>query len=255
MKDIKIRCGWVFPDTLYLHGERGNILALEKIAEKMGVEAEIVKINLDDSFNPEDFDLLYFSAGELKRLPSIKEKLNPIRQDLIEYIDQGKPLIVTGNSISYFGQTVEQADGKLVNGLQIIDTDYKENPEVYGDDIYGQIIYNGQAMKVFGNQIQMGDIKVNDEKPFTELYYGYGNDGTTDVEGVQKKNSIFTNILGPLLVLNPWLTEEIIKVAAQKKGLYPKYPELNFDLEKKSLDSKVNYVNNKKTNLTNILKE
>lgn len=251
MNDL-IKVAWLYPDTLYLHGERGNILALEKIAREMGVAVSVTKIDLGDKFDPEDFDILYVSAGELSRLKSIRNELSPVRDDLLEFINSGRPMIVTGNSINFFGNNVKLKNGSLEPGLSLIDIDSVENEAVYGDDILLSTIYNGQAMTIVGNQIQMADVEVKDEKPFGELKYGYGNNGETVNEGVIKNNSIFTNTLGPLLVSNPWLTEEILKVACTNKKIYPNYPELKFDLEKKSLESKKNYIKNKKTNLTNV---
>lgn len=250
--DNTIKIAWLFPDTLYLHGERGNLLAFSEIAKKMGLNADIKKIGLEDDFVPSDFDIIYASAGELNRLDSVREKLMPLRDQLIEFIQNDRPLIVTGNTVQFFGEQVFKKDHTIDHGVDLINIDSTENPSVYGDDILIQAIYNGQAMKLFGNQIQMADLDIKDEKPFGEILYGYGNNGKTVFEGVQKNNSIFTNMLGPLLVLNPWLTEEILKVAANNKGIYPNYPELVFELEKKSLDSKTDYTMNKKTNLTNL---
>jgi CobQ-like glutamine amidotransferase family enzyme len=89
------------------------------------------------------------------------------------------------------------------------------------------------------------------EKPFGNIIYGFGNTGKDRNEGIVKYNSIFTNVLGPMLVLNPWLTKEIILKAAEASGLA--VDDFNFDmsLEKKSISCKKPFVLSKKTNLTN----
>ena len=47
MKEEKkrLKIAWLFPDILYLHGERGNILALERLGAMMGLETEVAKID------------------------------------------------------------------------------------------------------------------------------------------------------------------------------------------------------------------
>ena len=45
MNTMKI--AWLFPDTLYLHGERGNILALARFAELAGFQAQIEKVDFE----------------------------------------------------------------------------------------------------------------------------------------------------------------------------------------------------------------
>jgi hypothetical protein len=54
-----------------------------------------------------------------------------------------------------------------------------------------------------------------------------------------------------MLVLNPWLTKEIILKAAEASGI--SVDDFNFDmsLEKKSISCKKTFVLSKKTNLTN----
>ena len=40
----KITIGWMYPDILNLHGERGSLQALERIGANIGVRVEIRKI-------------------------------------------------------------------------------------------------------------------------------------------------------------------------------------------------------------------
>ena len=45
----KLTVGWMYPDVLNLHGERGSVQALENIGSNLGVEVEIRRIeNFDD---------------------------------------------------------------------------------------------------------------------------------------------------------------------------------------------------------------
>ena len=88
------------------------------------------------------------------------------------------------------------------------------------------------------------------EKELGTIIYGFGNnEGST--EGIVKKNSIFTNLLGPALVLNPWLTVEMIKRAAAAGNLEISETDIDMDLEMKSLEVKKAFALNKKTNLKN----
>ena len=42
-----LKVAWLFPDTLYLHGERGNILALNRFIKAAGMIPVIEKIDFD----------------------------------------------------------------------------------------------------------------------------------------------------------------------------------------------------------------
>lgn len=249
MREIKI--AWMYPDTLYLHGERGNLLALERVARSAGLEAVIEKIDFDDEFNPMDCDVIFFPPGEITYFETVKRDLVKVRPMLIEFINSGKPMLVTGTTVGLFCREIIRNDGTRIEGLGLIDSIYRENNAVYGDDLLSTAEYNGKNLELVANQIQMGDIELNDAAPFGYLVYGYGNNGKDRNEGIRLENSIFTNSLGPLLVWNPWLTREIITTALIAGG--EETPKYDFDdsLELKSLEVKKEFILKKATNLTN----
>lgn len=244
----------MFPDTLFLHGERGNVLALERFARLAGLDAETIKVELGTKgFDPAVYDVIFFGPGEVSSFPMLVEELMPAKDKLKAFIDEGRPVIVTGTTEGLFCSKVTRSSGEEFNGLGILKSEFRENEKVYGDDIYFKAEYNGKAMEMIGNQIQMGDLILKDE-PFGELIYGYGNTGQDTLEGAVRGNSIFTGVLGPLLVCHPGLTAEIIKVAAEKAGLKADEAALDaFDdsLERASFDTKKDFIMTKETHLKN----
>ena len=68
---------------------------------------------------------------------------------------------------------------------------------------------------------------------------------------MQVRNAVFTNALGPVLVCNPWLTKEMIRVAAAVRGDGDVPIDADMSLEKKSFEMKKDFNLHKKTNLTN----
>jgi CobQ-like glutamine amidotransferase family enzyme len=84
------------------------------------------------------------------------------------------------------------------------------------------------------------------EKPFGQLMYGFGNTGKDRKEGSVKGNSIFTNTLGPILVLNPWLTKKIVMLCTGCEDF-----DFDMSLEHKSLETKKQFTAGKVSRLTN----
>lgn len=248
----KMNIAWLFPDTLYLHGERGNILALERFAKLGGFEPVVTKIDFEtEDFDPMDYDIIFCPPGELVSYPVILEWLRPYREQFEAFVEAGRPLLVTGTSIALWCSKVLRTDGSSFEGMGILSAEARENEAVYGDDIYFSCIYNGSEMEIIGNQIQMADFINQGEEPFGKLIYGYGNTGKDRDEGFQKKNSIFTNTLGPMLVVSPGLTIEIIKAAAACKGM--EIGDITFDasLEEQSFATKKDFIMSKESRLTN----
>lgn len=250
MNTLKI--AWLFPDTLYLHGERGNILALERYASLFGLKPQTDKIDFDtEDFQPMDYDIIFCPPGEIVSFPVILEYLKPKADGFREFIEAGRPLIATGTSTALWCSRVQRADGTSFDAMGILDAWVQENEAVYGDDVYFSTAYNGTEMEILGNQIQMADLFSETELPFGQLIYGYGNTGKDRREGFVLKNSIFTNALGPVLVTNPWLTAEIIRAAAAAGGMEISDAEPDMELEKKSFATKKEFVLSKETRLTN----
>lgn len=250
MNTLKI--AWLFPDTLYLHGERGNILALQRISALKGLEAVVDKIDFDtEGFDPMDYDIIFCPPGEMVSFPVVLEYLKPLKPRFEEFVSDGRPLIATGTSVGLWCREVQRADGSSFEAMGLLQAAAKENAAVYGDDVYFSCTYGGEEMEIIGNQIQMADLVSEGGEPFGRLIYGYGNTGKDRCEGFARGNSIFTNALGPMLVTNPWLTEKIVETAAEKAGLEVSGEAVDTSLERKSFDVKKKFIAGKETRLTN----
>ena len=247
-----IKIGWMFENTFSLHGDRGNILAIEKMCKDNKLDVEIVKIDFDIAENDiSDLDMLFFPPGEIVNFPPIVDVMKPHLKELEEFISSGKPLLAVGTTMTLFGKKIIRCNSDDVEGLGIIDVIAHEKEKVYGDDVYYAAEYNGKTHEIIGVQIQMIDLDIQGEKPFGKLFYGYGNTGKDQFEGVIKNNAIFSGTLGPILVTNIWLTKAILEIILKNKGLENIKLKDDFELEKKSFVLKKNLIMSKKTNLTN----
>lgn len=253
IENNSLRVAWLFPDILHLYGERGNMLALGHMADDLGIDLKIDRVGLDTkTFVPDDYDIIFCQPGEIAVFPLVIEYLKPYKADLERFIDDGKVMFVTSTAQGIFGEKVVREDGSEIEGLGIINCEFKEMSMIYADDLYFTTKYgDGNEMEIFGSQIRMTDEISSEEQPFGEILYGYGNCGVDIYEGVLKKNSFFTNTTGPILALNPWLTAKILDICMKRKGESIDESKLDFSLAQKSLDAKKKYTINKDTRLTN----
>ncbi len=255
MKPV-INIAWMYPDTLYLHGERGNVMALVRYAQYLGLEPKIHKIDMGTKgFNPMEYDILFYGPGEITSFKSVIRDIGTYTRSLAEYIASGKILLVTGTTMAMFGERIRRYDpdapnksGEVIEGLCLIPVLSDEREYVFGDDEYIVAEYGGYSMELVGSQIQMADIEFLENSSFRRfgsVIYGRGNNGEDEIEGVVYNNSIFTNMLGPLLVNNPWLTVQILKKAAELKGIEIKAPDPTYNLEVTSLNFKKEFIQEK----------
>ena len=228
---------WLYPDLLNLHGDRGNLMAFERVGKKMGLE---VKINRIDTFAQEiDFDgsdIIFLNAGELKTVGSVVENIKKFGTAIYDYVEAGKPLIAIGTTGAVLIDSTKRADGSIIPGLGIIHGEAIERKAIYGDDLHFALLEDN-AFELMAVQIHIIDFFLaNEDDALGKLVYGKGNNDADLTEGGKYKNAIFTNALGPVFVKNPWYTEKIINEALKAKGLQPAAPieDDSFSIERNS---------------------
>jgi CobQ-like glutamine amidotransferase family enzyme len=209
----KITVGWMYPNLLNLHGERGSVQALTEIGKEMGIEVEILRIeDFDDPIPYEKLDMMMFLPGEIVSFSNLLPTLRT--EEFHTYLNRGGYVLALGTTGLLFGKSILREDGSTVEGLGYLDMTAKERKYVWGDDLHVRI--NATKQELAGSQIQMADVDA--KNPLATTIYGMGNNNT-GAEGARWKNLIYTNCLGPLFVKNPWFAESILKdILLQKAG-------------------------------------
>lgn len=227
---------WMYPDILNLHGDRGNLMALQRVAKLMGLEAQITRIeNYEQPIDYDKADLLFFTSGEVKSVDPIVKRLAKDREALDAYLEAGKMVVAIGTSGAIFANKLTRQDGSVVEGLGVLDMDAVERDAAYGDDLQVKLdAYLDD--EIIGSQIQLVEFHLAGGTRLGTTVYGRGNRLEGKAEGAIYKNVLFTNLLGPALVKNPWFAEALLREVLKTKGaeLPEKLPEETFDLERKS---------------------
>ena len=230
----------MYPDILNLHGERGSLQGLIAVGANLGVEVEIRRIeNFDDPIPFDELDMLAFLPGEITSFKYLVPALAKQMEQLRAYVEKGGYVLGIGTSGVMFGKEIKREDGTVLEGLGLLDMTATERHLVWGDDLLLRVA--DSRHELIGVQIMMADVQTS--QPFGKVIYGYGNNGGKD-EGARYKNLIYTNCVGPLLVKNPWFTEEILKDIILNKflGLQKKKP---YKLACDSFDSAEEFVQSK----------
>lgn len=245
----KLNITWLYPDLLNLHGDRGNLMAFERIGGAMGLD---VKINRVDTFAQEiDFDgsdMIFMNVGEVKTAEPIAKSIRRYGDEIYDFAEADKPIIAIGTSGMTLIKSTQRCDGSVVEGLGILDAKAIERSEVYGNDLHFTLC-DDEKIEIMAVQIQLVDFYLSEMgQALGRLDYGVGNNGKDGTEGAKYKNVIFTNALGPMFVKNPWYTEKIINDALRVKGCEPCEPltKTFFEIERNSFDAVKRFIKRKK---------
>lgn len=176
-----LRVAWLFPGTLNLYGERGNLLALQVEAKRRDIPVRVDRVELGDAptFDPARYDVLIGSPGEIPALGAASDALWPQRERLRDYLTRGGILLSTGSNVALWSHGIDRLDGSFQKGLGLLDVRAQEREFVTGDDLavrYGAP--DGTTQSVISHQIQRLNLYGGpDAEPWAEVSYGYGNCG------------------------------------------------------------------------------
>ena len=137
MSSVTLNLGWLYPDLLNLHGERGSVQAFVRAGENLGIDVQVRRINdFDDPIPFDELDLCLALPGELKTLGFIKPALEAQFGSLMAYLERDGYLLAIGTTGLLFGGDVKRDDGTVWTGLGILETSATEREYVWGDDLH-----------------------------------------------------------------------------------------------------------------------
>ena len=206
----------LYPDLLNVYGDVGNILILKNRAEKRGIKVKIINTSLNDDFDKDNMDIVFFGGGQDYEQSIVSADLMKNKKDSIsKYIEEGKVFIAICGGYQLLGNYYRAPNGEKLPGLGILDI-YTEGGQnrFIGDTV----IYNEKFNETYvGFENHSGRTYINNLSPLGKCLKGYGNNGEDGYEGCIYKNTFCTYFHGSLLSKNPELADRILKLSLDMK--------------------------------------
>lgn len=187
-----ITIAWLYPYELTLYGESGNIKALMYTLDKENIKYKLEIIDKDTKLELDKYDFIYMGSGRPKCLEDVKQHLLPYKEEFLNYIENDKILLATGNAIS------------ILDFLDLYDVKYCKKREVHDVDATTSLC-KGHIVG-FQNTEYLIDSTKN---IIFNINEGIGNKHTM-LEGFMYKNFYATSIIGPILARNDNLNNYFI---------------------------------------------
>ena len=201
----------LFPEIANLHGDNANIEYLAQCRP----DARVVRTGLTDvpAFVTGPVDLVYLGPlteqGQLKAV----ERLRPHRDRLAELIEAGTAFLFTHNALEVLGARIRNDEMDYdAAGVGIFDLESTVR-------MFGR--YNGKVMgtlpglvaehPVLGYKSQFSMVSAEPSvEGFLTADRGIGRNTGTAIEGVRRNNFIGTSLIGPVLIVNPHMTRNLL---------------------------------------------
>lgn len=203
----------LYPDELGVAGDRGNVMAVRERLVRAGTAATVVEHDVGDT-PPSAVDVVIVGSGPLSAMRNVHEDLLANAQALRAFVDAGVPLFAYGAGAELLSHGITLPDGSVLDGLGILPfraerIALRKVGYVLTETRFGGLV--GFEDNASAWHLDRG------ATPLGVLIEGGGNsDGNG--EGVSAGSSIGTQVGGPVLPLNPLLTDAVIGFIAAHAG-------------------------------------
>lgn len=202
----------LFNESCNLFGDSQNVKYLQ--ATLRDTEFKFTALTDTPYFAENDPDLIYIGAMSEETQRKVIEKLIPLRDRLEALVVKGTPILATGNAGEIFCSSIEYTtENRTVAGLGFFNLTVKTN---LFDRYNGKVLGEFDGMQIVGFRSQFsflyGD---NSDCYFVKCLRGCGINRESKLEGLRKNNLICTQIIGPILPLNPLFCEYFIGLSGK----------------------------------------
>lgn len=199
-----IRIVHVFPETLGLFGDSGNVLALRKRAEWRGVGVEVVPVHRGDDI-PANGDIYIIGSGSSSSVRQAAAESVRLASALASAMDNRDAQVVAiGGGLHVLTKRVDWNDGTSVRGAGLIDGVSVPRAQ----RLVGEFVGISEGLDVAGFINSGHDVVTNLEPHIREMH---GLSISTD--GVVFRGILGTHSHGAYLPMNPAIADRILGTA------------------------------------------
>lgn len=197
----------LYPELTNIFGDYANITYLEKCMPK--AKFIYTSINKEPYFIKNKVDMIYLGSMSEEYQKIIVEKLTKYKKNLIECIEKDVIVLFTGMATEIIGNYIIENDKKQ-KCLGLFDVYFERNKTKRHNSL---LLGNFEKFKIVGNKSQFTMMYGDNKYPFIEVHDGcVGMNLNFKYEGIHYRNFFATQLLGPLLILNPYFTDYLIKL-------------------------------------------
>ncbi|MDQ1526736.1 MAG: hypothetical protein QOG18_1349 [Microbacteriaceae bacterium] len=203
----------LYPDELGVAGDRGNAMSIIARLRRADIDVSLVEHHSGDTL-PAEADLVVVGNGPLSAMRNVYGDLVANADRLKSYLAAGVPFFAYGSGAELLSRQITLVDGSGLEGLGMFSFSARRTTKRK----VGYVLADTEVGQIAGFEDNASDWILDDGAvPFGTLVFGGGN-GNGKNEGVRLASSIATQIGGPILPLNPTLTDALIRAIADRRG-------------------------------------
>jgi CobQ-like glutamine amidotransferase family enzyme len=209
-----LRIAHLYPSLLNVAGDGGNLMALQRRAEWRGIPVEVEAVEKGETPDFRDFDIVLFHGGQDVEMAVVAADFSRKAPSLREAVGEGVVVFAVCAGLQLLGHRYVSSAGEEMVGAGILDLETRGGPQRFMQHAACEVEINGVKEVVVGFENHSGLTELGSGcQPFGTVLAGAGNNGRDGFEGARSGNVFATYLHGPVLPKNPWLTDQVLKIA------------------------------------------
>lgn len=206
----------LYPNEMNTYGDRGNILTLKRRMEWSGLSPVIHYHHPGKPF-PREADLVFGGGGQDSAQSDIQRDIHMIGVTLRGLAEAGVPMLMICGMYQLLGHAFITNQGQTIKGIGLIDMVTKAGRK----RLIGNVAVSTEDFgTLYGFENHSGQTFLNPgQDSLGRTTRGNGNNTKDKTEGARIHNIVATYMHGPVLPLNPLLSDWLIETSAQHAGI------------------------------------
>ena len=200
-------------------GDGGNVMAIECRAGWRGIPTEIVPVEVGET--PDFYDLRPESSSRVARTSrcrSPRPTWGSRPRSLREAADQGVVVFAVCAGLQLLGRRYVPSAGEPMEGIALLDLETHAGDQRFMQHVAVEMSVDGVTGTVVGFENHSGLTELGPgAQPIGRMIAGAGNNGRDGTEGAVRDHVYATYLHGPVLPKNPWLADQLIRVALERR--------------------------------------
>lgn len=214
---MSLTLAWLYPDSMSIYGDRGNVIALTRRAEWRGIGVDVWRLPKGERLDVLP-DLVLFGGGQDRDQRLIAGDFLEMKgEGLRRAIEDDVPVLAVCGGFQLLGHGYRDADGSTIPGLGVLDAETTA-PSVRSQRCIGNIVVQTDfGGRLVGFENHGGRTRLGRVQPLGRVLKGHGNNGRDGLEGARYHRCFGTYMHGSLLPKNPWFADYLLAQALRRQ--------------------------------------
>jgi lipid II isoglutaminyl synthase (glutamine-hydrolysing) len=216
---MHLSVGHLYPDTMGLYGDRGNIITLVRRCEWRGINVSVTPIKDGDSVEAAAYDLLFFGGGADREQSVVGNDLLSIKGDgLRAAVESDVVVLAVCGGYQLLGKYFRTLEGEEIPGLGILDAWTVAGTRRSIGNVVVEAMVGEDRRTLVGFENHSGQTFLGEGcQPLARVVQGNGNNGIDRTEGAVYRQLYGCYLHGSLLPKNPWFADHLILQALKRR--------------------------------------